>query len=367
MVTAYAPGRVEILGNHTDYNEGFVLLSTISLQTVVTGEKQPSKRCSVYSHNLKERVEFEVDSLHRDPRHPWVDYLKGVMAQLQRGGQPLEGFTAEISSTIPFGIGLSSSAALELAFAFFLKGLFGLEISRLEMVKLCQRAENEFVGVGCGILDQFSSGFGKKDSFLFLDCRDLSYEIIPLPKDVTLVISDSGKRRELLSSQYNQRRQECRQAFEFLRAKKPGITALRDLSGEEFLSYQPFFPEGPFWKRAQHVIFENQRVRASKEALEKGDLSQLGRLMFLSHQSSRDLFENSLPELDFLVDCAYHLPGIIGAKLSGGGWGGATVNLVFKEEAENFARQLAASYQKEFGIQAETYLCSIPDGASLIT
>ncbi|MCX5641878.1 MAG: hypothetical protein NTY10_01340 [Candidatus Omnitrophica bacterium] len=192
MITAQAPGRVEILGNHTDYNEGYVLLSTVSLQTTVTGGKRPGNKCFVYSRDLKDQVAFEVDSFRKDVDHAWADYPKGVIQQLQRAGQVLGGFSAEISSAIPFGVGLSSSAALELSFALFLQGLFGFEISRLELVKLCRRAENEFVGVDCGILDQFSSGFGQKGALLFLDCRDLSYEIIPFPASASLVICDSA-------------------------------------------------------------------------------------------------------------------------------------------------------------------------------
>ena len=365
MITAKAPGRVEILGNHTDYNEGYVLLSTVSLQTTVTGAKIPGNRCFIYSRDLKDRVEFRVDSFRKDSNHPWADYLKGVIQQLQRAGQGLGGFSVEISSAIPFGVGLSSSAALELSFAFFLQGLFGFEISRLELVKLCRRAENEFVGVGCGILDQFSSGFGRKDALLFLDCRDLSYEIIPLPANLSLVICDSGKRRSLISSEYNQRRRECRQALEFFQAKMAGVAALRDVTVADFRRFAPQIQDESIRKRAQHIVFEDERVRAGRDLLKKGELPELGKLMRLSHQSSRDLFENSIPELDFLVECAYRLPGIVGSKLSGAGWGGATVNLVLAEKAETFARGLEDAYQQEFGGQAQTYICSIPDGAGL--
>jgi len=363
MITAKAPGRVEILGNHTDYNEGYVLLSTVSLQTTVTGEKRPGNRCSVYSRDLKDRVEFRVDSFRKDADHPWADYLKGVIQQLQRAGQGLGGFSGEISSTIPFGVGLSSSAALELSFAFFLQGLFGFEISRLELVKLCRRAENEFVGVGCGILDQFSSGFGRKDALLFLDCRDLSYEIISLPADLSLVICDSGKRRSLVSSEYNRRRRECQQALEFFQAKIAGVDALRDVTAADFRRFAPQIKDESVRKRAEHVVFEDERVEAGRDFLKRGALPELGNLMRLSHESSRDLFENSIPELDFLVECAYRLPGIIGAKLSGAGWGGATVNLVLAEKTEAFSRGLKEVYQQKFGNRAQTYICSIPDGA----
>jgi len=365
MIIAKAPGRVEILGNHTDYNEGYVLLSTISLQTTVSGEKRPGNKCSIYSRDLKDRVEFQVNSLQKDADHVWADYPKGVIQQLQRAGQGLGGFSAEISSTIPFGVGLSSSAALELSFAFFLQGLFGLEIPRLELVKLCRRAENEFVGVGCGILDQFSSGFGQKGAFLFLDCRDLLYEIITLPASVSLVICDSGKRRSLISSEYNQRRRECQQALEFFQANITGVTTLRDVTVADFQRFAPQIQDGSIRKRAEHVVFEDERVKAGIDLLKKGELLELGRLMRLSHQSSRDLFENSIPELDFLVECAYGLPGVIGAKLSGAGWGGATVNLVRTEKVEIFAQGLEDAYRQKFGGQVKTYICSIPNGAGI--
>ena len=272
MIIAKAPGRVEILGNHTDYNEGYVLLSTVSLQTTVTGEKRPGNKCSVYSRDLKDRTEFQVDSLQKDADHVWADYLKGVIQQLQRVGQGLGGFSAEISSAIPFGVGLSSSAALE-----------------------------------------------------------------------------------------------------FFQAKMAGVAALRDVTIADFRRFAPQIQDEFIHKRAQHIVFENERVQAGKDLLKKGELPELGDLMCLSNQSSRDLFENSIPELDFLVECAYRLPGIVGAKLSGAGWGGATVNLVLTEKAGVFARGLEDAYQQEFGGftrrslgvggQAQTYVCSIPDGA----
>ena len=366
MVVAEAPGRVEVLGNHTDYNEGLVLLSTVGLKTTVSGQKEDGNKVYLHSRNLDATTEFEIDYLQKDPASSWADYPKGVIQQLQNKGCEITGFRAEIFSTIPFGVGLSSSAALELSVALFLKALFGLEVSRRTLVELCQRAENEFVGVACGILDQFSSAFGKHQSLIFLDCRDLSFEAMPLSEDVSLVICDSGTRRSLVSSDYNRRRTECQKARDFFAGKKSGIKALRDVTTGDFQRYGSEIENLGLRKRAEHVIFENERVQAGREALREGRLEELGSLMFMSHQSSRTLFENSLPEIDFLVEKAYSLPGIIGAKLSGAGWGGATVNLVYADKAEAFSEALKAAYQEKFSHQAKTYTCSIPDGAAIV-
>ncbi|HNQ35289.1 MAG TPA: galactokinase [bacterium] len=366
MVTAQSPGRVEILGNHTDYNEGFVLLAAIDLRTTVSGRRASGSRGRIFSARLDQSCEFSLDRVEKDPERAWADYPKGVVRELRRLGVSLPGFEARIESALPFGAGLSSSAALELAFGFFLQGLAGFDLSRLEMVKLCRRAENEFVGVGCGILDQFGCAFGRADSLLWLDCRTLDYEVFRLPARAAVVVCDSGRGRRLAASGYNRRRRECSAALDFFAGRRPGLAALRDLEPEDFRRLAPGLADPALRNRAEHVVNENRRVREAAGVLRRGDLARLGELMRASHSSSRDLFENSTPELDFLVETAYRQPGIIGAKLSGAGWGGATVNLVAAGAAGDFARRLRAAFRAEFGREPAVYLASIPDGAGLV-
>lgn len=367
-VTASAPGRVEIIGNHTDYNGGAVILATVDLVTRVRGWKRGDGLVSLCTSTLGEKNVFPAGSAAAGRNHrgaaSWSDYPRGVISVLAGQGIRIGGLEAEVSSTIPLGVGLSSSAALELAFCLFLQGLFRFPLTRIEAVQYCRKAENEYVGVACGILDQFACAFGRKNSFIFLDCRDLSSEILPVGDDFAILVCDSGIRRRLRDGDYNLRRNECREA-EIMLGEGVKPAALRDFSSASFEKAAARIGRNRVMARAEHVIRENERVFSAREMLRRGDIAGLGELMFASHVSSRDLFENSVHELDFLVETARGLPGVLGARLCGAGWGGATVNLVRKDRVRAVGAGIRESYRKQFGRDAPVYRCGIPDGAAI--
>lgn len=357
-VAAVAPGRVEMLGNHTDYNGGYVLAAALDRVTAVVGERVEGDAIRLVAAGLDEEGEFDAFAIVKDSACAWANYVLGVVDQLHKAGAPVRGFRALIESDVPIGAGLSSSAALEVATALLLKQLYPFEMEKMALAQLCQRAENQFVGVSSGLLDQFSSTFGAKDSLLFLDCRSLDHKTVPLARaDVSLVICNSMASHTLTSGHYNERRQECESA-----ARHFGKTVLRDVDPAEFARLKHELPEN-VRKRAEHIFGENQRVLDGIAAAERGDLNGLGAAMFASHESSRTLFENSTPELDFLTAVAKELPGCFGARLTGGGWGGATVNLVDSSQVQPFRAELAARYEKRTGKSPNIFVCGIGDGA----
>lgn len=357
MQTAYAPGRVELLGNHTDYNEGVVLSAAIDRGITLTGEKTGSSR--VVLGDEKGHLHYETDAqcLAPSKEQDWSNYLVGVLDVFQKNGLPVSGFQAEISSNLPQGAGLSSSAALEVSTAMLLQKLYGLNLDRLTIAKMCRRAENEFVGVNCGLLDQVSSAFGKAAHAIFLDCRAETVETIPFPKGVELLITQCGVPHRLTGGEYNERRAQCFDAAERLGAK-----ALRDVSSAQLEAAKASLPDLSY-RRAAHVVGENERVLQGIEFLRGGDVKAFGALMFASHESSRLNFENSAPELDVLVDIAKTLPGVLGSRLTGGGFGGATVTLLEREHAEAIKEALVSQYKARTGNTAIAHLCEIADGA----
>jgi len=360
---AYAPGRVEILGNHTDYNGGYVMSAAIDRGTVLVGSAfNGQNNIRLLAADLEKSAEFPANEFERDSENAWASYVLGVVDELQKAGIDVGGFQASIHSIIPLGAGLSSSAALEVATAFLLKELYPYDLSKMEIARLCQRAENKFVGVSSGLLDQFSSVFGAPDHLLFLDCVTHEHEQLTLPrKDLALVICDSVAKHSLVGGDYNTRFAECMAA-----AKHFGKSLLRDVSSEEFEARKFELPENQR-KRAQHVLDENRRVLLARAALRAGDANAVGSLMSQSHDSSRYLFENSTVELDFLVDTAQELPGCLGARLTGGGWGGATVNLVEQAAVDQFKEILAAKYREFSGKDAPVFVCAIADGAHALS
>jgi galactokinase len=359
---AYAPGRVEILGNHTDYNGGYVMSAAIDKGTVLVGSLDEFDQISLLATDLNRNAEFNVNLFERDARSTWANYVLGVVQQLQRSDINVRGFKAAIHSIIPLGAGLSSSAALEVASAYLLKQLFPFELSKMDVALLCQRAENQFVGVSSGLLDQFSSVFGAPNHLMFLDCRTLENAQLRLPReDLSLVICDSLAKHSLVGGEYNTRRAECMAASAFF-----GKELLRDVTIDEFNARKSELPDNQR-KRAQHVIEENERVLQARQALVAGDAKLLGELMTASHQSSRYLFENSVPELDFLVDTARELPGCLGARLTGGGWGGATINLVEDAFVDQFSAALSEKYFEHSGRRAPVFVSTISDGAHFVS
>ncbi|HIE03916.1 MAG TPA: galactokinase [Candidatus Latescibacteria bacterium] len=359
-----APGRVNLIGEHTDYNQGFVLPVAIDRAVWVAIRGRGDGRARVYSANFGQWTEFDVDSPRKDPSVPWADYPKGVVSELVSSGHRLGGFDMAIWGDVPLGAGLSSSAAIEVAVAFGLVSLFGIALDRTDIALLCQRAEHRFVGVHCGIMDQFVASLGRKGRALFLDCRDLNYEYVPLSDDVSVVVCDSGVKRELASSAYNERRAQCEEAVRRLREVLPEIGALRDVPREEFEAYKYLLPE-TIGRRARHVVYENMRVLSSVKLLRRGDLEGFGRLMYESHRSLKEDYEVSGPELDLLVDLASSVEGTLGARLTGAGFGGCTVNLVERKAVRTFEEFVGREYEARTGIRLEVYVCEASDGARL--
>lgn len=358
-----APGRVEVLGNHTDYNGGYVMSAAIDRVTVVAIDKASTAQCRVFAQQKGAEATFSLDTITQDPQDRWADYVKGVVVELQKAGIAVEPFEAVVTGNVPIGAGVSSSASLEVATAMALLELHNVLLPRWEVAKLCRRAENEFVGMPCGILDQFSSVFGEENSILFLDTRTEEHEAIALPADsFGLILIHSMAQHTLVSGDYATRHRECMEAAAWFRERLgEHVQLLRDVSWEEFLRWEAQMPE-PLRRRARHVISENRRVLDGREALHRGDVAQLGELMFASHESSRVNYENSTPELDLLVDLAREY-GAIGARLTGAGWGGATINLVYEHQMEEFARQVCERYTRQTGIQPGVHRCHISQGA----
>jgi galactokinase len=360
-----APGRVEVLGNHTDYNEGFILSAAINRFLVVCGRAVPGDTAKVYSRTFNAGDSFSVSAPNKTQSNFWINYMAGVVAELRQAGLPIGAFNALVLGDVPLGAGLSSSAALEVATAMFLRQIYPYEMERVRIALTCQAAENKFVGVNCGILDQFSSVMGKQDHLIFLDCRDLTkFDTIPLGADVELVLAHTNAHHELADGTYNRLREDCFAAARHFAGAIPSrkITHLRDLSQSEFEKHRTGLAE-PTMRRARHIVTENERVLRGVEALRKGDRKMMGQMMLASHASSRDDFGNSCHELDIMVECAQGLKGYYGSRLSGGGFGGCTVNLVAAGQAEAFARDLAGHYQKKTGIRPDMHLCKAVAGA----
>ncbi len=353
--TAYAPGRVELLGNHTDYNEGFILSAAIDRGITLTGETLADGRIVLETRALGQT--HEADLARLAPQGEWVDYPLGVVETFRQAGYPVGGFRAVIENTLPLGAGLSSSAALEVGTATLLRKLFGFDIEPLEMARLCRRAENTFVGMNCGLMDQASSVFGEAGHVIFLDCRSEQVQTLPLPEGVGLLITPCGVAHQLTGGEYNERRAQC-----FDAAERLGKPALRDVAPAELEAARERLPELSY-RRARHIVGENDRVHRGVAALRAGDAAALGALMWESHESSRTNFENSTPELDALVEAARGIPGVYGSRLTGGGFGGATITLVAHARAAEAAQALAARYQQATGVSVEPVICQAADGA----
>jgi len=356
-----APGRVNLIGEHTDYNDGFVMPAAIQFHTSVAIAPRKDESLVLHSENYAEDVEFRVAELPPKARHHWSDYVLGVAQQLLKKGIPLRGADLWISGDVPQGAGLSSSASLEVAVCKAFLELASSAMNGTEMARLCQRAENELVGARCGIMDQFISVHGKKDHALLLDCRSLEYQQQPLPEAVRLVICNTMVRHALAGGEYNQRRRECEEGARFFAEKKPGVKALRDVSLADFRKYETGLPEA-VRKRCRHVIGENARTIEAGEALAGHDLKRFGRLMQESHASLRDDFQVSCRELDIMVELAGQVNGVYGARMTGGGFGGCTINLVKSEHVDAFRAYVAEGYERATGKRLEIYVCTASDG-----
>lgn len=362
-----APGRVNLIGEHTDYNEGFVLPIAIGKKIIMLGQLRNDRLVQVFDLGYKAEVKFSLDSLSPSKKDTWANYLMGVMDEIQKAGYPLQGANLIFISNIPKGAGLSSSAALEVVTALTMAKLNLLEIKPVEMARLCQRAENNFVGVACGIMDQYVSCLGQKNYTLFIDCRSNDYELIPFKDpNYQVLICNSKIQRGLANSEYNRRREECKIATEFFKHKlNREIRALRDITIDEYKKYQAQLPE-IIARRARHVISENYRVQAGVQALRMGNYSAFGQLMIESHRSLKDDYEVSCAELDLLVDLALKQEEVLGARMTGAGFGGCTVNLLRREYIDVFEKTIKQGYKKITGILPDIYVTPPAEGAKVI-
>ncbi len=363
-----APGRVNLLGEHVDYNDGLVLPAAIDRATLVVFSPAQGDESRLYAADFAEEAAFTLAGLpaktqtDASPLPDWALYPAGVMWALHAEGLNIPALHAVFASDVPRGSGLSSSASVEMAFVSAWQTLAGWNLPPMRRALLGQKAENEYVGVNCGIMDQFASACGVQDHLLLLDCRSLDWQEVALPPDLAIVVADTTVRRKLTSGEYNLRRAACEQAVQILSAPLLGIRALRDVTPQAFNQHAHLLPP-EVEKRARHVVEEIDRTAKAVESLRQGDLPAFGEAMNACHASLRDLYEVSCPELDVMTRIAQSLPGCYGARLTGAGFGGCTVNLVKREQAQAFAQALAAGYQSETGLSPEIYTCQTSNGA----
>jgi galactokinase len=360
-----APGRVNLIGEHTDYNDGFVLPAAIEFYCWVAAAARSDKKLVIHSENFNETVEANLDSLSSAGKNHWANYPLGVADKLQSVGKRLKGANLLISGEVPLGAGLSSSAAIEVAVGFALLSQSGCTVSRTELAQLCQKAENEFVGARCGIMDQFIACHGKASFVLLLDCRSLDFQMARLPAGVQLFICNTMVKHELASGEYNRRRAECEEGVRALSMVLPEIRALRDVTLAQLENHGSLL-DPKVYSRCRHVITENDRAQEAIRALYARNLTAFGRLMRESHRSLRDDYEVSCKELDFMVEIASAQPGVIGARMTGGGFGGCTINLVESSAVEVFKNNVAARYLAQTGLKPEIYVSPPADGVQQV-
>lgn len=362
----FAPGRINLIGEHTDYNGGYVFPASITIGTYGVARKRADKQIRLYSENFPEKgiITFSLDDLEYRKEDDWTNYPKGVIRYLKAAGHAIDsGIEIAFYGNIPNGAGLSSSASIELLTGVILDDLFGLAIERLELILTGKKVENEFIGVNSGIMDQFAIGMGKKDHALLLDTNTLAYDLVPAEfGDYVVAIMNTNKRRELADSKYNERRGECEEALKRLQTKLK-IQSLGELDEATFFAHTSLIEDSTLIKRAKHAVTENQRTLKAKAALEAGDLESFGHLLDASHASLRDDYEVTGIELDTLVAAAQEQPAVLGARMTGAGFGGCAIALVKKSEWEAFATAVKESYREKIGYETDIYQASIDDGA----
>ena len=362
----FAPGRVNLIGEHTDYNGGNVFPCAIDKGTYGLVKKRNDRKFRMYSENFADLgvMEFTLDELTNDKKHDWANYPKGVIKMFLEAGQKIDsGFDILFSGNIPNGAGLSSSASIEMLTAIVLKDLFHLSIDPVEMAQLGKKTENLFIGVNSGIMDQFAVAMGKKDNAILLDCNTLKYDYVPVVlKDEVIVIANTNKRRGLADSKYNERRAECDEALAELQTKLP-IKALGELSIEQFEANKDLIKSPVRQKRAKHAVYENQRTLKAQKELSAGNLAEFGKLMNQSHISLRDDYEVTGVELDTLAALAWEQPGVVGSRMTGAGFGGCTVSIVKKDKVNDFIKNVGEAYKNKIGYAADFYIASVSDGA----
>jgi galactokinase len=359
-----APGRVNLIGEHTDYNEGFVMPAAIDFYTWVALAPRSDSKLSVRSDSFAETISVDLDDRFA-AKHNWSDYVLGVIDQIQRAGWTMTGADMLIHGEVPIGAGLSSSAAIEVATALAVLTANHQSLDRTQLALLCQRAENQFVGMRCGIMDQFISCHGRRGQALMLDCRSMEFKLLPLPQEARMVICNSMVKHQHASGEYNQRRAACEEGVRILKRNLPSIRSLRDVTAADLKHNRGRLPE-MVYRRCRHVVTENARVERAAFMLENNDLQGFGNLMAQSHVSLRDDYEVSCRELDILVELANEQTGIYGARMTGGGFGGCTINLVEASRADTFREQMAAAYQQATGLKPQIYVSSAADGAAQV-
>jgi galactokinase len=360
-----SPGRVNLIGEHTDYNEGFVRPGATDKAVVFAVGPRSDGLCHFVSHDFNQEFRCELGSLHRSPLR-WPDYLQGVIDQLLKAGHRLGGFSCVFGGDIPIGAGMSSSAALEGGLAFALNTLFGLKLDSLSLVKLAQKAENDFVGVRCGIMDQFINIHGREKSVLKLDCRSLAFEPFPFEReDLRIVVSDTTVRRELASSEYNVRRAQCEAGVNILRAHDPAIRSLRDVTLDLLDEHRAEF-DPVVYRRCDYVVRENTRVGDACDALVRNDFAVFGGLMNMSHAGLRDDYEVSSAELDALVEAARSVPGVLGSRMMGAGFGGCTISLVESGAVPEFEARVSREYEALIGKTPKIHVVRIEAGTHAV-
>lgn len=368
-----SPGRVNLIGEHTDYNGGFVFPAALTMTSTVIARPRKDRQIGLAATDLDCRIKASLDELEKYKSLKWGNYQLGVADELQKAGYPIVGCDMLFHDTVPLGSGLSSSAAIEVVTALTLvtlgneaKGLTQ-EVNMIDMALIGQRAENRYVGVNCGIMDQFASAMGKKNHAIFLDCKDLSYQLIPLNLNgYKIVIMNTNKKRSLADSKYNERREECEKGLGILKKVLPDVSWLGEISYAAFKQHEHLIEDEVVKKRVEHVISEDDRVLRSVEALKNNDIHAFGRLMIASHHSLRDLYEVSGKELDTLVEEALKIDGIVGARMTGAGFGGCAVSIVKAEAVEALIAQVGQNYLKRIGYEASFYVSEIGDGGKEI-
>ena len=362
---AMAPGRLEILGNHTDYNQGFVLSCAVAQNTAFALKRTDGTVCTLHDFRSGKTMEFDLANLDDVPSNG-SRYVKGMVKELAKRGFEVTAFDAAIESTVPLSAGMSSSAALETAAGYAIGKEFGIELDKAEWARCGQGVENNYLGLKSGLLDQFSSIFGKAQSMILSDFRTVEVlRTAALPPGYAIVVINSMKKHNLVDSEYNVRRADCEAAAKVMNSIVPGAVTLRDITPEQLIAAKNQMSDREF-RRALHVVGECSRVMEGIKLLDAGDVAGFGNLWFESHFSSRDNFENSTPELDYLVELAQTVPGCLGARLSGGGFGGITIHLVEADAAQEYARRVSTAYESKTGVAAESIICNIGDGAKLI-
>jgi galactokinase len=365
-LTVKAPGRINLIGEHTDYNEGFVMPAAIQKAATVYIEKREDSTIHLFAEDLKESYTLNLDTVTKSSKD-WANYIIGVIAQFQKVVTIPKGFTLRLKSDVPIGAGLSSSAAIECAVAFAINELFSLGLDRMQLTKMAQKAEHEYAGVLCGIMDQFASMFGKKDQVILLDCKTMHYQYYPLKlANYDIVLLDTQIKHALASSEYNTRRAECEQGISLIQQRYPSTKSLREVSMDMLNECVDSSQMTKVYNRCKYVIAEIERTQAAAKDLQEGQLAAFGQKMFATHDGLSLLYEVSCPELDFLVKEVKDNPNVIGARMMGGGFGGCTINLIKKEATASVVQELVASYHKTFQKNLLSYEVNIDDGASIL-